>query len=1466
MRTRKFDVVLSFAGEDRGPARTLAESLRQRNVTFFFDEDQKAELWGKNLYDDLSEVYQNDAHFCVMFLSKHYAEKKWTSLERRAAQARDFRENREYILPIRLDHTPIPGILETVAFLNWHDEGAEQIADAIVAKLHRISETASTTSQQDSDISAINNVTRLRVACQRVTQAVQASALDQPVTVARSAFQLRLDAFLSARTRYCFVIGSSGVGKSIGLAFEASRLQQQGWTVLLISGKDFSLETAAAQIRQQCSAYIGNLGWRQAIRLLGEKTADGEGKFILMIDAVDVAETSVITRELESLHNSIVTAPPESLKVIITCRDVAWDEFRIRALPDSIEDTSERARESTNSYMTMTLGDFSSNELDAALTEMGANELIELRPRGEEVDLHVVSLRTLLLHPQNLGYYAELRSSGNTAEAANWTWSDLIHCYLEKMLRRVAKHTHHTPDDLRQMLRRVAAVGWRRHSRDLSLPVESLKTEVPEMFLHTDAASPFVELVKNGLLIERDDTVSFRFTDTGGWLLSLELQAQFEARTAAECTELPNQWLSEASDYQPMLDAVLAWIDRLSVKPGDPQLLDLLQRIIDSDRYGNIFRLLKPSIVGSLFLLLIRDKEEKQHLYFRAANALRSSSEALKEVRWYLRDPEARARRLAAQLAGNHRDEQAIPDLLNLLVDEDFNTQRAAYKAIENIGNPALAALLDHIRDGNQANKMRSACLHALRNMGQLNDEISDVISQALESNDEEILRAAVMAAMLYRDNRQQQSIIPLLRHKNYQLVQSAAKYFAEVPTTEAFSQLEQAARQHFAAGEEKIESFSVFRQLAATLVKTDRKAAVPLMLEFVREGLAGKKTFPIHIIIEWAEKIHFPEAFRLVLHMLAQRIGQSDVSEGNLDNVRRLGEFWLPDQLDALAETEKELAVAGIDLSHLLINQVAQQIEKHDEFPMADRLNRVKDLQLLAKCQVNNLIPAICDLLAITPDLSTRELCEWLWVVADPRAEGPLLARLHYNSGKGPRYSTYTVIRALGTCGGQRAKEEILQHLREGSYIAFDFHQEVLHPLLHRRELLPAELSDLTIDSQMPVPSRMCGLLALAEWDAPAHRELIQQVAADSTDARLQAQAVRLLFFIKETSVVVFLRRTLRDRNYHLAVKEQAATVLGWLGETEALTEIERVMSNNPTCGFIHAMARFKSESSLPIILSGVREQRWEMLREYVEALGAFAHLPQGRDAIQEQFEDWASGKEDHLNLQHHLIIGLAEHHPRYLLRAITVPYDKKHLHALGRKTLAEEVRGLIIEQSVEWSDLLPVMTRLISDEDLIVREIALQGLVFATPDFCRNLFERICSTLNVDEWSRAAAVIVLGYVQSDEQQLEHYRYDADLLVRQAGDIALKNKARRSALRKQIDRFQSTNGIERLAAWLCLTEQGDWATGKLCLDACQKDTIRYAFREELFKKVTDKGRSTMEKQKRDQKSFGHSRGAITFD
>jgi|GEM_PF-1980811 hypothetical protein len=132
---KQYDVVISFAGEDRAYAKQLADLLQKDGFHFFYDAYEEDELWGKDLYEHLSYIYSQAGKYCVMFLSKHYAAKQWTRHERRAAQERAFKENKEYILPIRIDDTKIPGILDTVAYQDLREKNIEEIYGILKRKL-----------------------------------------------------------------------------------------------------------------------------------------------------------------------------------------------------------------------------------------------------------------------------------------------------------------------------------------------------------------------------------------------------------------------------------------------------------------------------------------------------------------------------------------------------------------------------------------------------------------------------------------------------------------------------------------------------------------------------------------------------------------------------------------------------------------------------------------------------------------------------------------------------------------------------------------------------------------------------------------------------------------------------------------------------------------------------------------------------------------------------------------------------------------------------------------------------------------------------------------------------------------------------------------------------------------------------------------------------------------------------------
>lgn len=134
-RDVQFEIALSFAGEDRPYVEQVANLLRGSGVKIFYDAFEEASLWGKNLYDYLSDVYQNKALYTIMFISKDYAEKRWPTHERQSMQARAFQEHQEYVLPARFDDTKIPGVMQTVAYISLVNRSPQEFVKIVHKKL-----------------------------------------------------------------------------------------------------------------------------------------------------------------------------------------------------------------------------------------------------------------------------------------------------------------------------------------------------------------------------------------------------------------------------------------------------------------------------------------------------------------------------------------------------------------------------------------------------------------------------------------------------------------------------------------------------------------------------------------------------------------------------------------------------------------------------------------------------------------------------------------------------------------------------------------------------------------------------------------------------------------------------------------------------------------------------------------------------------------------------------------------------------------------------------------------------------------------------------------------------------------------------------------------------------------------------------------------------------------------------------
>lgn len=128
--SKQYEIALSFAGEQRAYVESVAMALQSRGISVFYDGFERVALWGKDLVEELHDVFENRAALAVMFISKHYVEKAWPTHERQSILSRAVREGIGDVLLVRFDDTPVPGLRSSIRF-----ERAENLTPAELAAI-----------------------------------------------------------------------------------------------------------------------------------------------------------------------------------------------------------------------------------------------------------------------------------------------------------------------------------------------------------------------------------------------------------------------------------------------------------------------------------------------------------------------------------------------------------------------------------------------------------------------------------------------------------------------------------------------------------------------------------------------------------------------------------------------------------------------------------------------------------------------------------------------------------------------------------------------------------------------------------------------------------------------------------------------------------------------------------------------------------------------------------------------------------------------------------------------------------------------------------------------------------------------------------------------------------------------------------------------------------------------------------
>ena len=134
----RFDMAISYAGEEEGLAYDLYKLLCKNDMKVFFAKPYKVYLFGKHLIPEIKDIFGPYTRFVVPIISKHYAKKYWPKLEFNIAKEEEKHRRFEFILPVIIDDVCFEGFDESdLVYINIRKEGLFSTVDIICQKFYQ---------------------------------------------------------------------------------------------------------------------------------------------------------------------------------------------------------------------------------------------------------------------------------------------------------------------------------------------------------------------------------------------------------------------------------------------------------------------------------------------------------------------------------------------------------------------------------------------------------------------------------------------------------------------------------------------------------------------------------------------------------------------------------------------------------------------------------------------------------------------------------------------------------------------------------------------------------------------------------------------------------------------------------------------------------------------------------------------------------------------------------------------------------------------------------------------------------------------------------------------------------------------------------------------------------------------------------------------------------------------------------